>query len=240
MWIAEYAAEHDLPYEKGAELGLSGPFGAPMKRFARRVQNHMHAVNLEALREGKFQPYPGVRRDGTLHPAFREALRPKRPSWQDELIRIVHQDAKNPNAAYYTQGPARWQGVRVVYGDVQPEPEKWDRMLSGDCSAGVSRWHLGAWQSHLGRVPGDFVNHCRWQAGFTGTIVDACTRVRGKIEIGDLPVYFKNGKSHHVEVVIDPAKKLCGNHGGQSGPNIVPWALHETPLGFWRPNYADA
>lgn len=230
-----------LKYEEGADLGLSGPFGAPMKRFARRVQINMNARNVQALREGKFQPFPGVRMDGTLHPAFREALRPKRPSWQDELIRIVKQDAKNPNAAYYTMGSQRWQGVSAVYGDITPSPKAWDPIRSGDCSAYVSRAHLAAWQSHLGRVPGDFVNHCRWKAGFTGTITDACKRVTGKIQIGDLPVYFNSrGESHHVEVVVDPAKKLCGNHGSQSGPNIVPWALHETPRGFWRPNYADA
>lgn len=239
IWIAEYSAVHDLAYEKGADPAAHGSLGEPYKRWLTRVQTHMNALNVQAVKAGKPQPYKGVKANGKLDPATRAALTPDRPTWQSELVRIVHQDAAKPNAAYYTQGPERWQGVRAVYGHIEAHPDEFPEITSGDCSAGATRWHLAAWQSHLGRVPHDFVNGFRWQAGYTGSIYDTCARVRGGIQIGDLPLYG-TGDFHHVMCVIDPERKLCGNHGGQSGPNVVEWAYNETPAVFVRPNYATA
>jgi hypothetical protein len=231
------AAHAGLKYEPHFEPGADAPLGEPGQRFLGRITTWMHAKNVAAVKAGKPQPYKGVKADTKiLTLEVRRALLPDRPSWQDELVRIVRQDAKNPAAAYYTQGGQRWQGVDAVYGKIQAHPATWPRLRSGDCSAGVSRWHLGAWQSHLGFIPHDFVNNCRWRAGYTGSIADTCKRVRGAIQIGDMPLYG-HGDFHHVEVVIDPANKLCGNHGSQSGPNIVRWDAHETPSIFVRPIY---
>lgn len=231
------AAHAGLAYEPGFEPGADAPLGEAGQRFLGRITTWMHAKNVQAVKAGKPQPYKGVKADTRILTAeVRNALLPDRPSWQDELARIIHQDAKNPAAAYYTQSAARWQGVRAILGNVTARPAKWARLISGDCSAGATRWHLAAWQSHLGFVPHDFINNTHWSGGFTGTIAAVCVRVRGKVQIGDMPLYGR-GDFHHVEVVIDPARKLCGNHGSQSGPNVVPWDLSETPTLFVRPIY---
>lgn len=236
--MVNYAAHAGLKYEEGFEPAADAPLGGAGQRFLGRITTHMHAKNVQAVKAGKVQPYKGVKADTRiLTDAVRAALLPDRPAWQDELVRIIRQDAKSPAAAYYTQGYARWQGVNAVYGKLTARPAKWARLVSGDCSAGATRWHLAAWQSHLGFIPYDFVNGTRWRSGYTGSILANCKKVTGKIQIGDMPLYGPVYDTHHVEVVIDPAKKLCGNHGSQSGPNIVTWNLHETPTLFVRPIY---
>ncbi len=235
--MVSYAAFHGLAYEQGFDPASDQPLGAAGQRFLARITTHMHAMNVQAVKAGKVQPFKGVKADTKiLTEEVRAALLPDRPSWQSELVRIVKQDAANPNAAYYTQGYARWQGVRAVYGRLQAKPKTFPRLRSGDCSAGVTRWHLAAWQSHLGFIPRDFVNGTDWSSGYTGSIADTCAEVKGAIQVGDMPLYGR-GDYHHVMVVIDPAKKLCGNHGTQSGPNIRSWAYNETPSIFVRPNY---
>lgn len=238
VWMGEYAAFHDLAYEPGFLPANHDALGKPGRDFLRRIQTHMHALNVKAVKVGRPQPYKGVRVSGLLDAETRKALAPDRPSWQEEFVRIIQQDARNPQAAYYTQGAKRWQGVNVVYGLTKVQ-QQIPYLRSGDCSAGFTRWMLWALQQHLGHVPNDVVNGLSWKAGFTGSIVDTMTRVRGQVKIGDAAL-FGSGNFHHVMGVIDPAEKLCGNHGSDSGPNIRRWDYNETPAGFWRINEGNA
>lgn len=52
------------------------------------------------------------------------------------------------------------------------------------------------------------------EGGWTGTELENCKRVTGKVQIGDLVVYLGGSMgSHHVEVVFNPEKKQTTGHG---------------------------
>lgn len=228
--MVAYAAKHDLAYEKGFSPAPSGPLLGPGRAFLQRIQRHMVAT----------KKYPKVKVTGILDAATRAALdsqKPKRPSWQDAFERIGRQDAANPNAAYYTQGAARWQGVTAIYGKVAISSTI-PRLRSGDCSAGYTRWVLWGLQQQLGRVPHDVVNGARWQAGYTGTIAAVCKRVSTP-QNGDAVLYGRSPYTHVVGI-LDVGSKLCVSHGSNAGPNLVTWDYRGDRAGFWRPVIANA
>lgn len=229
VWMVQYAAFHGLAYEEGFDPSLHGPLGVPGRNFLNRIQKHMVA-------SGKF---PSVKVTGILDAPTREALAPDRPGWQGEFARIAHQDAASPNAAYYTQGSQRWQGVTIVYGKVVAHPKTFPALRSGDCSAGYTRWVLAALQSHLGRVPHDVVNGASWRAGYTGTIAAVCHRVTDP-RIGDAILYGHGPTFEHVTGITDVTKRLCVSHGGDNGPIIEPWDYRGDRAGFYRPNVSKA
>lgn len=230
--MVAYAAHHGLAYEHGFDPGGQGPLGGPGREFLQRIQRHMIALK----RNGK-RVYPKVTASGVLDAATRAALAPDRPSWQDEFVRIAKQDCANPNAAYYTQGAQRWQGVKVIYGKTKVQ-QVIPYLRSGDCSAGYTRWVLWGLQQQLGRVPHDVVNNCRWQAGYTGTIGATCKRV-SKPQVGDAVLYGRS-PFHHVVGVLDPETKLCASHGSNAGPNLVKWDYRSDFAGFYRPVITNA
>lgn len=50
--------------------------------------------------------------------------------------------------------------------------------------------------------------------GWTGTELEHCKRVTGKVKCGDLVIYLGGSMgSHHVEVVLDPEAKTTTGHG---------------------------
>lgn len=230
--MVQYAAHHGLAYEEGFDPGGTGPLGAPGREFLLRVQKHMVALEKKGRRV-----YPKVTTSGLLDEATREALLPDRPTWQEEFVRIARQDCANPNAAYYTQGPKRWQGVTAIYGKIKlqgPIPY----LRSGDCSAGYTRWVLWGLQQSLGRVPHDVVNNCRWRAGYTGTIGATMHRVETPA-IGDAALYGRS-PFHHVTGVIDADKLLCASHGSNAGPVIERVHYRNDFAGFYRIRLEDA
>lgn len=233
VWMLQYAAFHGLAHEPGFDPSLHGSLGSPGRAFLLRIQRHM-----EALKKGGRHVYPHVMPSGILDEPTRDALAPDRPGWQGEFTRIAHQDAANPNAAYYTQGAARWQGVAVLYGKVKVQ-KTIPYLRSGDCSAGYTRWVLWGLQQHLGRVPHDVVNGASWKAGYTGTIAAVCHRVDTP-QIGDAVLYGRGPAYHHVTGVVDVNKKLCVSHGGDDGPVIEPWDYRSDRAGFWRPDISKA
>lgn len=239
IWIAVYSHTHGLAEEPGADPSLHGPLGEPYQRWLKRVQANMVALNHQAAEHHRKPPYPGVKVTGILDAPTRDALTPDRPSWQDEFLRIAHQDAANPSAAYYTEGAARWQGVKVVYGKTKVQ-QAIPYLRSGDCSAGFTRWVLWGLQQHLGHVPHDVVNNCRWQAGFTGTIVEAMTRVHDTPQVGDAAIYGQSYPFLHVAGVVDPATKRIVEHGGDAGPNYAEWDYRSDLYGFFRINLGAA
>lgn len=231
--MVQYAAHHGLAYEDGFDPGRHAALGAPGRRFLKRIQTHM-----AALKKNRKRVYPNVTVTAILDDATRAALLPDKPPWQEEFVRIARQDAANPNAAYYTQGAARWQGVQVIYGKVKPQ-KAIPYLRSGDCSAGYTRWVLWALQQHLGRVPHDVVNNARWQAGYTGTIAATMTRVTTP-QVGDAVLYGRGPSYHHVTGIIDVAQKLCASHGGDNGPVIERWDYRSDQAGFFRINLGEA
>lgn len=56
--------------------------------------------------------------------------------------------------------------------------------------------------------------HGYTEGGWTGTELENCKRVHGKVQVGDLVIYLGGSMgSHHVEVVFDPEKKQTTGHG---------------------------
>jgi hypothetical protein len=233
--MVKYASQHGLAYQQGFDTTLHTALGPPAREFLQRIQRHMVAWK----KKGK-RVFPQVKVTGLLDAPTRAALettRPPRPSWQDAFVRIARQDAGNPNAAYYTQGAQRWQGVAAIYGKVVPTAVI-PRLRSGDCSAGYTRWVLWGLQQSLRRVPRDVVNGTYWRAGYTGSISTTCKRVRTP-QVGDAVLYGRSPYSHVVGI-IDVAGKLAVSHGSNAGPNLVRWDYRGDIAGFWRPDTGRA
>lgn len=233
--MVKYASLHGLALEEGFDTTLHGPLGVPGRDFLQRIQRHMVAFK----KAGK-RVYPKVTVTGILDAPTRAALETTRaptPTWQQAFVRIARQDAGNPNAAYYTQGSQRWQGVAAIYGKVVPS-KTIPMLRSGDCSAGYTRWVLWGLQQQMRRVPRDVVNGTYWRAGYTGTIANVCKKVTTP-QVGDAVLYGRAPYTHVVGV-IDVAKKLCVSHGSNAGPNIVRWDYRDDFAGFWRPTVSEA
>lgn len=227
--MTKYAAFHGLAHEPGFDPSLRGALGVPGRRFLLRIQKHMIA-------DGKFK---NVKASGILDEATRDALMPDRPSWQEEFKRIARQDDVLDGEQYYTQGAARWQGVRAVYGNVTAHPKTFAKLRSGDCSAGYTRWVLAGLESHLGRVPHDVVNGASWQAGYTGTIEIVCHHVPDP-QIGDAILYGSPGRTTHVTGVYDVGQRTCISHGRDKA-EIYGWDQHPNRIsGFYRPDVSKA
>lgn len=230
--MVAYAHLHGLAFEEGFDAEGHDSLGPAGRRFLNRIQTHM-----VAFRRNRRRVYPKVSVTGILDEPTRAALVIPRPSWRDEFVRIGRQDAANPGAAYYTQGSARWQGVRAVFGKVAVGG-KIPPLRSGDCSAGYTRWVLWGLQQELGHVPRDVVNSLAWQAGYTGTIAHTMRHV-AKPEVGDAVLYGRYPYKHVVGV-LDPDRKLVVSHGSNAGPNIERWDYRGDIAGFWRPDFIHA
>lgn len=238
VWLVQHVTFHGLDEnvkgEEGIDPSLHGPLGAPFQRLCKRVQRHMRAMNTAARKAGKPVPFPGVKENGILDEAMREALTPDRPSFESAFLRIAHQDDALDGEEYYTQGALRWQGVTAVYGKIAVSKGLIPRLKAGDCSAGFTRWQLWALEQSLGRVPRDIVNGANWKAGFTGTIMAVCQRVSSP-QIGDAILY-----PNHVTGVVNVKDKLCVSHG-KDRCEIYGWDSHRGRYaGFWRPRYDNA
>lgn len=230
----------EMDGEQGFDPRADGPLKAPGQHIAERLQRNFIAQNVAAKEKRKPIPFPGVKENGVLDAPMRKALdtfKPQRPTFTAAFLQIAKLDDERDGEEYYTQGAARWQGVRDVYGKIKAgEPPQ---LTSGDCSAGYTRWVLWALQQSLGRVPHDVVNGASWQAGFTGTIVVVCRKV-AKPQIGDAILYGSSAdRTTHVTGVYDVGQRTCISHGKERA-EIVGWDHHTGRLGFWRPVYTQA
>lgn len=238
VWLLEYVVLHGLDQDVEAEDGFDpskhGPLLKPGRHLCARVQRHMHAMNVRAVKNHKPQPFPGVTETGILDEPTRDALTPDRPSFEDAFLKIALQDDTMDGEQYYTMGPMRWQGVKAIYGLVRVVHGTIPKLRGGDCSSGYARWQLFALQQVLGRVPRDVVNGADWRAGNTGSIYRVCKRVTNP-QIGDAILY-----PNHVTGVYSVKDRTCVSHG-KTRAEIVPWDNHRDRYsGFWRPAYDDA
>jgi hypothetical protein len=111
---------------------------------------------------------------------------------------------------HYTQGTARWQGIKdrkLVKSGQFP--------TQGDCSS-IATWLL--WNAlHVGLDLGDVVNGRNWAAGFTGTMLQHGRAVpASSATVGDLVIYGTHAPGVHVAVSIGGG--MVFSHGSEAGP----------------------
>lgn len=238
VWLLEhvvyYGLDESVPAEEGFDPSAHGPLLKPGQHLCKRVQRHMIAMNVAAVKAHKAQPFPGVKENGILDEPMREALTPDRPSFEAAFLKIAHQDDELDGEEYYTQGGMRWQGVRAVYGKVKVIKGQIPKLRGGDCSSGYARWVLHGLQQSLGRVPRDIVNGADWKAGYTGSIYRICRHVTRPV-VGAAILY-----PNHVTGITDVAARKCVSHG-KDRCEIYGWDDHPGRYpGFWLPDFDNA
>jgi cell wall-associated NlpC family hydrolase len=122
----------------------------------------------------------------------------------------------NAPVVHYSQGVDRWEGI-----DKKLKAYKGQYPKNTDCSASAT-WWIWNGLSHFGKR--DVVNGQRWEAGYTGTMVNHGIRVKHRINYrrGDLVLYGDPyGSSGHVAMYVGRGKVI--SHGSEGGPYLVPW-----------------
>jgi hypothetical protein len=113
---------------------------------------------------------------------------------------------------HYTQGPARWEGIQKGLKAWRGQYPHWS-----DCSA-FATWCLWNGLDHFHHS--DTVNGQRWQAGYTGTLLQHGRAVRSPIP-GDLIIYGNGWPGEHTAVYTGGG--LVVSHGGDPGPQLLRW-----------------
>lgn len=118
-------------------------------------------------------------------------------------------------AVHYTQGPRRWDGIRLHLRAYRGEYPRY-----ADCSA-LTTWAL--WDATRRYGLGDFVNGEAWQGGYTGTQQDHGRPVTGVKLPGDLVFYGDQGGgvAGHVAMYVGSGKVI--SHGSEAGPFLLAW-----------------
>ena len=127
---------------------------------------------------------------------------------------------RNRGRVHYTQGSARWSGIKGKRNSRQGEYP-----FQADCSAYVT-WCL--WNAlYLPHHKPDVVNGAAWRAGFTGTQVSHGRGIKAtQMLAGDLVFYASSGRTPtHVAICVGErgGRKMVVSHGSESGPLYVPW-----------------
>jgi cell wall-associated NlpC family hydrolase len=131
---------------------------------------------------------------------------------RERAVRAAMLGVKHRDSIAYTQGGARWDGIRRgcrAYKGSYP--------TSADCSSFVT-WCL--WDA-LGAKGPDIVNGAGWTQGYTGTQVAHGKRVPlDKIRRGDLVFYGGSGGiPGHVAIYVGDGKVV--SHGSNPGPMVL-------------------
>jgi hypothetical protein len=117
-------------------------------------------------------------------------------------------------AVHYTQGPRRWDGIRLVLKAFRGQYPNY-----ADCSA-FATWAVWNGLSHYNVR--DAMNGADWRAGYTGTMLQHGKRVTGRLAIGDCVIYGNGWPGEHTAIVVDPARRLVISHGSEAGPFLLP------------------
>lgn len=124
----------------------------------------------------------------------------------------------------YTQGGARWSGI-----DRHRDASRGQFPPFSDCSAFVT-WCL--WNGlYLRGHHSDIVNGQRWEAGYTGTLLEHGHRVSSPIP-GDAIIYGSGFPGKHVALYTGAG--LVVSHGGDPGPLLLPWRYRADVLSIRR------
>lgn len=125
---------------------------------------------------------------------------------------------------HYTQSAARWQGIaehKVAIHDQYP--------TEADCSA-FAAWVL--WNAlYITFKHTDTVNGQRWEAGYTGTLLEHGRSVDAPIP-GDLVIYGTGFPGEHVACYTGGG--LVVSHGSEAGPLLLPVHYRPDVLSYRR------
>lgn len=132
------------------------------------------------------------------------------------VLALRHRDE-----VHYTQGFARWQGIK---NDLHSARGQFPAFA--DCSSFVT-WCLwnGLKVPHGTR---DTVNDQRWQAGFTGTMLQNGKVVKHlkNVKTGDCVIYGVPGTTgKHTAIVVgrQDGIPMVISHGSEGGPFFLPY-----------------
>jgi hypothetical protein len=123
----------------------------------------------------------------------------------------------------YTQGAERWEGI-------QKNKKAWrgEFPVYSDCSA-YATWCLWNGLGHFHHS--DTVNGQHWAAGYTGTLLQHGKHVNNPIP-GDLIIYGTSWPGEHTSIYTGGG--LCVSHGGDPGPQLLPWRYRSDILSIRR------
>lgn len=131
---------------------------------------------------------------------------------------------RNAAAMHYTQTASRWSGINQ-----RKLSEKGQFPQFSDCSAFYTwcLWNALAVRFHQG----DVVNGQKWQAGYTGTMLNHGTPIRdlSNVRWGDAVIYGTPGSTgEHTALITHVGGKRGSNlkvvsHGSEGGPYWLPY-----------------
>lgn len=130
----------------------------------------------------------------------------------------------NAAAIHYTQGSARWQGIKDTRFSQRRQFPNY-----ADCSA-FATWCL--WNGlYVPYHKPDVVNGADWKAGYTGTMLSHGRSIRytKNIRWGDCVLYGAPGSSgRHVAIIVKVGKPrgsslMVVSHGSEGGPYYLPY-----------------
>jgi cell wall-associated NlpC family hydrolase len=154
-------------------------------------------------------------------PTMHHGLTPEERVRARRLIKFAAVAAvSHKDEIHYTQGPPRWQGIdkkiRCYPGTVRYPTQ-------ADCSAFVTWLYWNALKSHINKGFPDILNGARWQAGYTGTLLQHGRVLHSGVPalVGDLVIYGSGGTGKHVAVYI--GNGMVASHGSEAAPLILPW-----------------
>lgn len=124
---------------------------------------------------------------------------------------------------HYTQGSQRWQGI-----DLGKKAWRGEFPTEADCSS-FGTWCLWNGLDHFHHS--DTVNGQKWQAGYTGTMLNHGQRVTKPLP-GDLIIYGNRWPGEHVAVYTGGG--LVVSHGSEGGPYLLPWHYRSDILSIRR------
>lgn len=153
----------------------------------------------------------------------REAERERKQSAGGQIEEVRSRAVANMRLLYdhrgvvhYTQGPRRWDGIRL---NLNPGQGEFPRYC--DCSSSTTWAYWAALRAVFGTDVEDRINGLRWSAGYTGTQVRHGRPVPlGELRIGDLLFYGSGWPYSHVTMYA--GNGLCYSHGGEAGPHLIP------------------
>jgi hypothetical protein len=129
---------------------------------------------------------------------------------RDLAIQAASLALRNGAAIQYTMGPRRWDGIKRNRKAWRGEFASFE-----DCSS-FATWCLWHGLAHFGIK--DIVNGQRWQAGFTGTMLDHGQRIaRADVLRGDL-LFYANAQRRINHVTIYIGGGMVISHGSEPGP----------------------
>lgn len=141
---------------------------------------------------------------------------------RDRTVRAAMLALNHSPQVHYTQGPNRWEGINKK---LHSQEGKYPHFC--DCSS-FATWCL--WNGLFVKFGvRDVVNNQKWQAGYTGTMLDNGKQVvhMNNVQRGDLVIYGDGPPGHHVAIVVGRRSMdnqiMVVSHGSEPAPLYLPY-----------------